>query len=226
MQRASCAPIVSVIASRISWSSAPRLSGFEILSLVTPSTGSSMTSLPLACSAEDNESVALRDRLPLLARDLLDRAVVLGLDRHLHLHRLEDYERVALLDLVADLALDLPDGSGDVGLHVGQLRSSSGDAVVRIRARYPPVTPEIAVVVSAYNEEDRLGDTLAALRDAFPGARLVVADDHSTDAPADIAAAGGAEVVRPVKHVGKVGANTAACQRFVGRGNTPRVVVL
>jgi glycosyltransferase involved in cell wall biosynthesis len=88
------------------------------------------------------------------------------------------------------------------------------------------VTSEIAVVVSAYNEADRLGDTLAALRDAFPGARLVVADDHSTDATADIAAAGGAEVVRPVKHVGKGGANTAACQRFVGRGNTPPLVVL
>src|SRR3954470_19695801 len=124
MQRASCAPIVAVIASRISWSSAPRLTGFEILSLTTPSTGSSMTSLPDALSAEDNERVAFRDRLALLARDLRDRAVVLGLDRHLHLHRLEDDECVALHHVVADLALDLPDGSGDVGLDVGQLRAS------------------------------------------------------------------------------------------------------
>src|SRR4051812_33387138 len=122
--RAVCSPTVAVIASRISWSSAPRLSGFEILSRTTPSTGSSITSFPEARSVEDNERVAFRDRLPLLARDLLDRAVVLGLDGHLHLHRLEDHERVALLHLVADLALDLPDGSGDVGLHVGQLRSS------------------------------------------------------------------------------------------------------
>ena len=44
--------------------------------------------------------------------------VVLGLDRHLHLHRLEDHDRVALLDRVADLDLDLPHGARDVGLDV------------------------------------------------------------------------------------------------------------
>src|SRR6478672_9459093 len=125
-QRASCSPTTAVIVSRISWSSAPRLTGFEILILATSSSGSSTRTLPDARSVEDNECVALRDRLSLLALDLRDRAVVLGLDRHLHLHRLEDDERVALHDLIADLALDLPDGSGDVGLDVGQLRSSCG----------------------------------------------------------------------------------------------------
>src|SRR4051794_28352386 len=219
-QRESCSWTVWVIASRISWSSAPRLSGFEIVSRTTPAPGSSTRSFPPAssCTAliEDNQRVAFRYGLALLADDLGDGAVVLGLDRHLHLHRLEDHERVALLDLVADLALDLPDGSGDVGLHVGQLRSSSGGAVVRIRARYPPVTPEIAVVVSAYNEEDRLGDTLAALRDAFPGARLVVADDHSSDGTPDVARAAGAEVVRAPRHLGKGGTNTLAVRQALG----------
>src|SRR5689334_794670 len=133
-----------------------------------------MRSLPEARSVEDNECVALRDGLPFLAHDLGDLAVVLGLDRHLHLHRLEDHERVALLDVVADPALDLPHGSGDVGLDVGQPASSYADTDTGIAAPYPPVMPEIAVVVSAYNEADRLGETLAALRDAFPGARLVV----------------------------------------------------
>src|SRR4051794_23663952 len=124
-QRASCSPTSAVIASRISWSSAPRLSGFEILIRVTSSAGSSTTTLPEACFLiENHQGVAFRNGLPFLARDLRDFAVVLGLDRHLHLHRLEDDERVALLDLVADLALDLPDGSGDVGLDVGQLHSS------------------------------------------------------------------------------------------------------
>ena len=76
------------------------------------------------------------------------------------------------------------------------------------------MTPEIAVVVSAYNEADRLGETLAALREAFPGARLIVADDHSTDATPEVAAAGGAEVVRAPRHVGKGGANTMAVERL------------
>src|SRR3954467_13872065 len=109
--------------SRISWSSAPRLSGFEILILATRGPGSSRRTFPLAsASAKDYQRVAFGDGLAFLALDLLHSAVVLGLDRHLHLHRLEDHESVALLDLIADLALDLPHGPGDVGLDVWQLR--------------------------------------------------------------------------------------------------------
>jgi glycosyltransferase involved in cell wall biosynthesis len=77
------------------------------------------------------------------------------------------------------------------------------------------VTPEIAVVVSAYNEAERLEKTLAAVREAFPGARVLVADDHSTDATPDIAVASGAELVRAPRHVGKGGANTLAVQRLL-----------
>jgi glycosyltransferase involved in cell wall biosynthesis len=84
------------------------------------------------------------------------------------------------------------------------------------------VTSEIAVVVSARNEADRLGDTLAALREAFPGARLIVADDHSTDATPEVAAAAGAEVARAPRHMGKGGANTLA----VGRLTAPSTLVL
>src|SRR3954468_769642 len=94
-----------------------------------------------------------------------------------------------------------------------------------IRARYPPVTPEIAVVVSAYNEEERLGDTIAALRDAFPGARLIVADDHSSDATPDVARAAGAELVRAPRRLGKGGANTLAVRRLLEAGETPTVVL-
>jgi glycosyltransferase involved in cell wall biosynthesis len=79
------------------------------------------------------------------------------------------------------------------------------------------VSTEIAVVVSAYNEADRLGETLAALRAAFPGARLVVADDHSTDATPDVARAGGAELVRAPRHLGKGGTNTLAVREVLGR---------
>src|SRR3954468_8087800 len=71
-------------------------------------------------SFEHHERVALGHGLALLAGDLLDLAVVLGLDRHLHLHRLEDHERVALLHVLAHFALDLPHGAGDVRLYIGQ----------------------------------------------------------------------------------------------------------
>ena len=80
---------------------------------------------------EDDKRVALRDRLALFAEDLLDRALVLCLHGHLHLHGLEDHDGVALLDLLTYLHLDLPHGSGDVRLDVGQLRPPPGLAVVR-----------------------------------------------------------------------------------------------
>jgi glycosyltransferase involved in cell wall biosynthesis len=75
------------------------------------------------------------------------------------------------------------------------------------------VPAEIAVVVAARNEEERLGDTLAALRSAFPGARLIVADDASTDRTPDIAQEAGAELVRSPRNIGKGGANTPAAER-------------
>jgi glycosyltransferase involved in cell wall biosynthesis len=88
------------------------------------------------------------------------------------------------------------------------------------------VTREIAVVVSAYNEADRLGETLAALRAAFPGARVVVADDHSEDATPEVAAAAGAEVVRAPRHLGKGGANTLAVRRVLAGGGAVPTLVL
>src|SRR3954469_1215123 len=124
-QRASAPSTASRSASRISWSSAPRLSAFEIRSRRTAGAGSSTMSLPEASSvtlSEDDKRVALRDRLALLDEDLLHGALVLRLDGHLHLHGLEDRDGVALRDLLPDLDLDLPHRSGDVRLDVRQLR--------------------------------------------------------------------------------------------------------
>jgi glycosyltransferase involved in cell wall biosynthesis len=87
------------------------------------------------------------------------------------------------------------------------------------------VTPEIAVVVSAYNEADRLGETLTAVQGAFPGARVMVADDFSTDPTPQVAEQAGAELVRAHKHLGKGGANTLAVGRLLGRG-APRELPL
>ena len=52
------------------------------------------------------------------------------------------------------------------------------------------------MLVAARDEEERIGETVAALRDAFPGAPIVVADDGSRDRTAAVAEAAGARVVR------------------------------
>ena len=64
-------------------------------------------------------------------------------------------------------------------------------------------------MVAARNEADRIGETLSALGDAFPGAHVVVADDASEDATTDVALAHGAEVVSRGRPHGK-GANVTA----------------
>src|ERR1700751_3432500 len=76
---------VSLIASRIGWSSALRLAGLEIVRRTTPSAGSSIRSLPSASSragagadtarrlVEHDEGVPLVDRLALLAANLHNR---------------------------------------------------------------------------------------------------------------------------------------------------------
>ena len=66
----------------------------------------------------------------------------------------------------------------------------------------------LAVVIAAYNEGDRIADTVAALTAAFPGAKIFVADDGSRDDTAARAVQAGAEVVSSGKLIGKGGAAT------------------
>ena len=66
----------------------------------------------------------------------------------------------------------------------------------------------LAVVIAAYNEGDRVADTVTALTAAFPGAKIFVADDGSRDDTAARAAQAGAEVVSSGKLIGKGGAAT------------------
>jgi glycosyltransferase involved in cell wall biosynthesis len=68
------------------------------------------------------------------------------------------------------------------------------------------------VIVTAYNEAERIEATLDALGRAFPGARLFVGDDGSTDATAQIARRCGADVVRSERVIGKGGAATLAVE--------------
>jgi glycosyltransferase involved in cell wall biosynthesis len=71
---------------------------------------------------------------------------------------------------------------------------------------------QIFIIVTAYNEADSIGATLDALALAFPRARVLLADDGSTDATASIAAARGAHVVRGERMLGKGEAATLAAR--------------
>ncbi len=93
-----------------------------------------------------------------------------------------------------------------------------------------PVTPdqsaELAVIVAAHNEADRVGATLAALRGALPEAALWVADDASSDGTAEVAAGAGARVVGRRRPRGK-GANvTAAGEAALEADPEPRLLLL
>jgi glycosyltransferase involved in cell wall biosynthesis len=85
---------------------------------------------------------------------------------------------------------------------------------------------ETIVIVSAYDEADRLPATLAALRDAFPGARVLVADDGSRDQTPHVALQAGAELVRSARMIGKGGATTLAAQRVLARALEPEPPVI
>jgi glycosyltransferase involved in cell wall biosynthesis len=85
---------------------------------------------------------------------------------------------------------------------------------------------ECAVIVAARNEADRIGATVGALRDAFPGAAIWVADDASEDGTAEVAMAAGARVVSRGRPHGK-GANvTAAAEAMLSEGEPPVLVLL
>src|SRR4051794_13134872 len=78
---------------------------------------------------------------------------------------------------------------------------------------------DIAVIVTARNEADRLGATLRALRATFPEADLRVADDASEDATAALAAQAGARVVTAPERRGKGGATTLAAEALLRDGD-------
>ncbi len=82
-------------------------------------------------------------------------------------------------------------------------------------------------LVAAYNEADRITDTVSALTAAFPGVTVVVADDGSTDATGELARAAGAVVVGGAENLGKGGAATLAAEYALAEGPTaPGAVVL
>jgi glycosyltransferase involved in cell wall biosynthesis len=84
----------------------------------------------------------------------------------------------------------------------------------------------LAVVVAARNEADRVGETVAALRRAFPEAAVWLADDASTDGTAELAMAAGARVVSRRRPHGKGGNVTAAAEAALSDEPRTRLVPL
>jgi glycosyltransferase involved in cell wall biosynthesis len=88
------------------------------------------------------------------------------------------------------------------------------------------MSAEEIVIVTAYNEADRLPATLDALAAAFPGARVIVADDGSIDGSDAVARDRGLEVARATRTIGKGGAATLAAERAMAGALAGAVVVL
>jgi glycosyltransferase involved in cell wall biosynthesis len=90
--------------------------------------------------------------------------------------------------------------------------------------------PERVVVVAARNEADRIIATLEALKEAFPGSRLMVASAGSSDGTPALAAKLGVEVVPQLasdrESRGKGGAMTAAAELALSEPSAPLTVVL
>src|SRR3954454_7227866 len=84
---------------------------------------------------------------------------------------------------------------------------------------------DLAVIVTARNEADRLGTTLRALRRTFPQADLWVADDGSDDPTAHVAVQEGARLLQARRPLGKGGAATLAAEALLREGD-PAVLLV
>jgi glycosyltransferase involved in cell wall biosynthesis len=86
------------------------------------------------------------------------------------------------------------------------------------------------VIVTAHNEARSVAATLAALSRALPGAVLMVADDGSTDATAELARTAGAQVIAAGRQRGKGAAASLAAadalERLRARAADSEAIVL
>jgi glycosyltransferase involved in cell wall biosynthesis len=84
----------------------------------------------------------------------------------------------------------------------------------------------LAAIVAARNEADRVGETVRALREVFPQARIWVADDASEDGTAEVAMTAGAEVVSRGRPHGKGANASAAAEAALSVAEPPQLVLL
>src|SRR4051812_11019276 len=64
------------------------------------------------------------------------------------------------------------------------------------------VSRQFMVIVPALNEEGAIGGVVSSIRELLPGTPVLVIDDRSSDATAEVAARAGADVVRLPVHLG------------------------
>jgi glycosyl transferase family 2 len=89
---------------------------------------------------------------------------------------------------------------------------------VSIEPDTPQAAPARVVIVTARDEADRIVATIEAAREAFPGARVVVAESGSRDATSVLAERAGAEVVRTDnRRRGKGASATTAARAALAR---------
>ncbi len=84
----------------------------------------------------------------------------------------------------------------------------------------------LAAIVAAHNEADRIGETVKALRKAFPSVAVWVADDASSDGTAEVAMSAGARVVSRARPHGKGGNVSAAAEAVLSEGEPPALILL
>src|SRR4051812_8835955 len=115
--------------------------------------------------------------------------------------------------MCASMSAIAGDNSPTMGLEPGPERTAGGEG-------------GLAAIVAARNEADRVGETVRALHEALPAARVWVADDASSDGTAEAAMLAGAEVVRRGRSHGKGGNVTAAAEAALSVEPSPRIVLL
>lgn len=81
-------------------------------------------------------------------------------------------------------------------------------------------------LIAARNEVDSIGETIQAVREAFPGVRVWVADDASSDGTGPASLEEGADVVTRKAPLGKGGNVTACATEALASGDPGSVVVL
>jgi glycosyltransferase involved in cell wall biosynthesis len=108
------------------------------------------------------------------------------------------------------------DTNADTSAHILDANTDTDTSALMADTNTDALIADIFILVTARNEADRLGATLRALGDAFPGVPVWVADDGSHDATTQIAQAAGATVVRSERPLGKGAAANLAAQGALG----------
>jgi cellulose synthase/poly-beta-1,6-N-acetylglucosamine synthase-like glycosyltransferase len=120
-----------------------------------------------------------------------------------------------------ELELDrLSDNTTPPTLRFGR-RAEDQVSVLNLAADFPP-GPRVVVVVPAYNEERFIGSVLLKLRQHV--GKIIVVDDGSSDATAELAAATGVTVARHACNRGKGAALNTGFR--LARALNPQVLVV